>query len=964
MEIFRKLKILTLFFYFLLLTPVFAGEPPTEPILRIDTGMHTASIKRISTDRDMRFLVTGSDDKTVKLWELKNGRLIKTFRPPVGKGHEGKIFAVAISPDGRYIAAGGRTGYEWDSSVSIYIFDRETDSIIKRITGLPEIRHLTYSKDGRYLVACILGNNGIRVYEVEGYSLVFEDRDYGDSSYWADFDSSGRLATTSLDGYIRLYDKNFKLIAKKKTKGGDKPFSISFSPDGSKIAVGVDDTKNVDIYSEEDLTFLYSADTKDIDNGDLAIVSFSLDGRYLLAGGMAQKLINNEWWFIIRRWDNAGRGEYIDIPVSKNTVMGIIPISSGGFVFASAEPSFGIVDSSGRIGYKKENEIADLRDNLKGFLISYDGSIVRFGYELFGGSPAVFDINNLTLSIQDGSMGLRLLAPITESKRIKITDWKNNYFPKLNKKNLELEKYEISRSLAILPDETGFVLGTEWYVRLYDNEGKLKWKVSSPSPTCSINVSGDERLVVAGFGDGTIRWYRIEDGKDLLAFFPHKDKKRWILWTPKGYYTASPGGEDLIGWHINNGKDNSAEFYPASRFRDRFYRPDVIAKIFTTYDEDRAIALANEESGKKRVEASVKDILPSVITILSPKDGDKITRNEIVVRYSIKNPSGEPITNIKVLIDGRPVAQQRGVKIVEKVQEFKGSKVQENSIMVTVPERDFELSLIAENKYSASVPSTVRLYWAGKKEEFIGKPKLYILAIGVSKYKDESLRLRFAHKDAEDFVKEMTRQKGKLYEDVRVKLLVNENATKDDILDGLEWLQRETTSKDIAMLFIAGHGMNDRAGIYYFLPQNADIEKLKRTGIEFSMIKNTVSSIAGKVVMFVDTCHSGGVMGKRAITDITGIINELTSAENGVVVFASSTGRQYSLEDPAWGNGAFTKAVVEGISGRADIFGKGKITVNMLDVYIAERVKELTKGKQTPVTTKPQTVPDFPVAIR
>lgn len=116
--------------------------------------------------------------------------------------------------------------------------------------------------------------------------------------------------------------------------------------------------------------------------------------------------------------------------------------------------------------------------------------------------------------------------------------------------------------------------------------------------------------------------------------------------------------------------------------------------------------------------------------------------------------------------------------------------------------------------------------------------------------------------------------------------------------------------------------------------------------------------------MFVDTCHTGNVMGKRAVTDITGVINELTSAENGVVVFASSTGRQYSLEDPAWGNGAFTKAVVEGIQGKADLLGKGKITVNMLDAFIAERVKELTKGKQTPVTTNPLTVPDFSVAVR
>ncbi|MCS7215888.1 MAG: caspase family protein [Thermodesulfovibrio sp.] len=983
MNIFRKFKPLALLFHLLLISPVFAGEPPTEPILKIETGMHTAPIRRISIDAGERVIVTGSLDKTIKVWELKTGRLLKTLRPPIGSGNEGKIYAVSISPDGRHIAAAGWTGGEWDDSASIYIFERESGSIIKTIKGPPNvIHHLTYSKDGRYLVACLGGNNGIRVYEVEGtssskgskssegssgskgssYVLVFEDKDYEDS-YWADFDSKGRLVTTSYDGYIRLYGKNFKLIAKKRTEGGKEPFSISFSPDDSKIAVGFDDTKNVDIYSGDDLTYLYSADTRDIDNEDLSTVTFSSDGRYLLAGGKAHKSINNEWWYFIRRWDKAGRGEFIDIPVAKNTIMGIIPLSSGGFVYASTEPSFGIADASGRIAYKKENNIADLRGNLERFLVSYDGSVVRFGYEAFGKTPAVFDVNNLTLNVQDGLMsstGLRLLPPITESRMIKVTDWRTNLFTKLNGKPIELDKYEFSRSLAILPDESGFVLGTEWYVRLYDKEGKLKWRVPSPSTTWSVNVSGNGRTVIAGFGDGTIRWFRMTDGQELLSLFPHKDTKRWILWTPKGYYAASVGAEELIGWHINNGKDREADFFPASRFRDRFYRPDIIAKLFETYDEEKAIALANEESGRKRTEASIKDILPPVITILSPSDGERLTKNEITVRYSIRNPSGEPVTAIKVLIDGRPVSKQRGVVIVEKGSN--GSRVQE--FKLSVPERDFELSLIAENRYTSSVPSTVRLYWAGKKEEYIVKPKLYILAIGVSRYNDESMRLQFAHKDAEDFVITMKAQKGKLYEDVIVKLLTDEKATKDEILDGLEWLQRETTSKDIAMLFIAGHGVNDPAGIYYFLPQNADIDKLKRTGIAFSEIKNTVSSIAGKVVMFVDTCHAGGVMGKRAVTDITGIINELTSAENGVVVFASSTGRQYSLEDPAWENGAFTKALVEGIGGKADLLGKGKITVNMLDAYIAERVKELTKGRQTPVTTKPQTVPDFPVAVK
>ena len=103
---------------------------------------------------------------------------------------------------------------------------------------------------------------------------------------------------------------------------------------------------------------------------------------------------------------------------------------------------------------------------------------------------------------------------------------------------------------------------------------------------------------------------------------------------------------------------------------------------------------------------------------------------------------------------------------------------------------------------------------------------------------------------------------------------------------------------------------------------------------------------------------------RRGVADINAVVNELASAENGAVVFASSMGKQYSLEDQAWGNGVFNKALVEGLGGKADDTSKGTISINMLDLYLSERVKQLTDGKQTPTTTKPNTVPDFPIALR
>jgi len=261
--------------------------------------------------------------------------------------------------------------------------------------------------------------------------------------------------------------------------------------------------------------------------------------------------------------------------------------------------------------------------------------------------------------------------------------------------------------------------------------------------------------------------------------------------------------------------------------------------------------------------------------------------------------------------------------------------------------------------------------WAGKPptgpQETLFKPKLYVLAVGVSQYANPSFNLGLPAKDARDFANVFTKQKGGLYADVQVRLLTDDEATKDNVLDGLEWLQHEVTAHDVGMMFLAGHGINDNNGRYYFLPHNADPDKLMRTGVPQSEIRETLSTLVGKAVFFVDTCHSGNALGtattRAAESDINAFVNELASAENGVVVFTASSGRQLSLENPAWGNGAFTKAMVEGISGKADFRRSGRVTLKGLDYYVDERVKELTGGRQSPVSIAPNGVPDYPIAI-
>ena len=87
-----------------------ADSPPATPFLRIETGMHTAPIRRIDVDAQERYLVTASFDKTARVWDLKSGKLLEVLRPPIGPGDEGKLYAVAIAPDGETVAVGGWTG--------------------------------------------------------------------------------------------------------------------------------------------------------------------------------------------------------------------------------------------------------------------------------------------------------------------------------------------------------------------------------------------------------------------------------------------------------------------------------------------------------------------------------------------------------------------------------------------------------------------------------------------------------------------------------------------------------------------------------------------------------------------------------------------------------------------------------------------------------------------------------------
>jgi WD40 repeat protein len=939
--------------------------PDPRPFLRIETGMHTARIKGIGGDAACRRLVTGADDKTIRVWSLPEGRLERVIRLPIGDGDEGKVFAAALSPDGRWLAAGG-----WDASwpktktQSLTIVDLD-DGSARRYGAFPNvILHIAFSPDGARVAVGLGGHTGVRVLDRATGRELLADADYSGPAEGLAFAPDGSLLTTSWDGFLRRYGPDLKLATKRKAPSGARPHGIAVDPTGARAAVGYADKAHVSIPDAKTLASIAEARTSDVSDGVLAEVAWSADGAILIAGGQPQAIFDGARRTFLRRFDRDGRTVGPDAPASDNTISDIQRCGDG-FVFAAQDPAFGLIATRGPATMLQAPRSPDMRGKRGvAFAISADAASLRFGLGPGEQIPVQFDLAAASL-VDSPVASAALRGPRVDGAP--VTDWENNEAPKFKGVKIALEDYERSRALAVRRDGRGFALGTEYRVRAFDVAGAQRWKRPGPGAAWGVNFSDDGEIVVVAYDDGTIRWLRWSDGAELLALFVEPRSRKWIAWTPTGYYMASAGGEDLIGWHLNRGWAQLADFFPASRFADRFNRPDIVKLVLKTRDEAEAVQQADEAARRKTETASITAKLPPVVTILSPKPDARFDGETIDVAFDVRSPSGLPVDKVETLIDGRPV-EARGLAPTDSGGE--------RHLTLPAPPRDVEISVIAHAGDLAGEAARVRLKFAGHAPDAddLLKPKLYAVVIGVSDYVEPGLKLGYAAADARAVAEAMQRQKGGLYRDVEVRPLLDRDATRGAVLEALEWLDSAVTSRDVGVVMIAGHGYTDDKGSYWFLPADAQAAHIAATSLSQFDLRRAFSAIAGKAIVFLDTCHANAEkaapdpkrdavrgLGPGGV-DVVRFANDLAKAENGLITFASTQGTELAAERAEWGHGAFSLALIEGLSGKADFLHKGAITVSALDYYIAERVKTLTDGQQHPVMSRPDTVPDFPFA--
>lgn len=915
--------------------------PTQEPQLVIDPGMHTAPIRRIGVDATCTLLATGSHDKTVRLWRLPTGRLLKTLRPPIDDGNEGKVYAVTVAPDGSWVAAGGWTMDQ--AGFWVYIFDANTGAVVTRLgPSRNVIRHLSVSADGQYLAATLGSGQGLRVWRRAGadsasWQLATEDKDYGGAdSYGSAFARDGTLYTVASNGRLRRYAPGYAakpaLVA---TRGGSRPYTVSVHPSGDSVAVGFSNAASVDVYDAATLAWRFKTKALGGENGYLRIVAWSADGTRLFAGGAN----NRDGKYPVRVWDQRGQGSPKDLDGFAAEITHLLPCGDAIAVSAN-DPAFGLMAADGGHQLWRESVQADMRGKrAENFTVSADGQRVRFGLKEGDGEPVLFDLPAERLG-DAPAPGQDLYAH--DTKGLAVTDWLNTSRPKLNGKVIALRANETARSLAVAPDKQHFILGAEFRLRGFDKDGKKLWETEAPGVVWGVNVSRDGKVVVAAYGDGTIRWHRLDNGHELLALFVHAKDRRWVAWTPSGYYAASPGGEALVGWQLNRGWSDAGDFFPAHRFRNRFYRPDIVQQVLLTLDENKAIAEADRRSNTAEQERSIRKLLPPVIEILSPKDGDRFSDPKVTIQYTARSETGEKISDVEVYLDDAKVTAKGLVPVATPGKDG-------GTLELDLPRRDVKVTLVARSGNKASVARSVRLAWASTTVEAKPQPRLLALLVGVSAYKQESLKLDFANMDALNLAAALKAQEGKAFLKVETEALTN--ADRDGIRNGFNWLKKTARDGDLTLVLFSGHGTTE-SNTFYFLPAEADPSNLSVTAISGHEIVGTIQGLPGGKVLLIDACRAGGALvpaGLRQVpVDMNKLANDMVQPV-GAIFFGSSGVGEFSYEDANLKDGVFTAALIEGLSGKADFDGNGKIETDEMGIWLKKRVAELTKGKQNPL---------------
>lgn len=372
-------------------------------------------------------------------------------------------------------------------------------------------------------------------------------------------------------------------------------------------------------------------------------------------------------------------------------------------------------------------------------------------------------------------------------------------------------------------------------------------------------------------------------------------------------------------------------------------KPKEQPKDTAQTQQKQNVILGPNELKKANTTATAQTTTAPILRILYPEDQSIFHTDQVKLKYQLLTNGCTDSTRIVVMVDGQRLPTTRAVRAA-------------NTIDVDLPRHDCTIMMYAQNSCGNSEPVSLRLIRETSQFEL---PKLFVVAIGVGDYNDPKLpKLKFTCKDAQDFAKVVATKKGLPYEDVQVKLLCDSEATRADIFEAMEWLKQESSPNDVCIFFYAGHGLRDEKDRFFFIPYGCNSDKLYDC-FSATDFRNEAEDINGKLIAFVDACYSGALFEGTRSAATSHFVEQLKRAKNGMLLYASSSSDTKSREDESWGNGAFTKALVESFNGAAREEQSEGLSTQELEHFLYKEVRKITDFKQTPIFINPNGIEHF-----
>lgn len=237
------------------------------------------------------------------------------------------------------------------------------------------------------------------------------------------------------------------------------------------------------------------------------------------------------------------------------------------------------------------------------------------------------------------------------------------------------------------------------------------------------------------------------------------------------------------------------------------------------------------------------------------------------------------------------------------------------------------------------------------------QPKVWALVVGVAAY-DHMPVLRYTDDDAYRFYAFLKSLEGGALPDEQLRILIDEDASRANILDNLKELFEQAGPNDLVMFYFSGHGLNGS-----FLPIDFDGFNNK---IAHDEIAEAFNHCRAKYRLCIaDACHSGSILAMRSGGNepvLSQYYQTLARSVSGTALIMSSKGDETSLESAGLRQGVFSHFLIRGLKGEADTDHDKMVTVEELYNFVNRNVRDYTGNRQSPVL-KGTYDPKMPVSV-